>query len=256
MEIQAHHARVGRERVLRVARVLQRVATDQPTHLLHEIERAVPDGEEIVVLGVPRDRRDVPALSALVVELPQRQQRTFPFPELIALIFPVLEILRDVVVGVLVDHALHHLDRAGHRYPRHHLRFLLLGHRHGLILLLWQRFARLLRLLRFLLPLLLLLHHILLDGDPQLVLHVGVVHLPLRGTRGELLRGWGFRRGLTLARGVIHRLRRSFGKVELIAKRLGVIRGFPRRLVCIRGRARLLLGTLGTLLATLGFLLG
>lgn len=139
--------------------------------------------------------------------------------------------------------------------PRHHLRFLLLGHRHGLILLLRQRFARLLRLLRLLLALLLLLHHILLDGDAQLVLHVGVVHLPLRGTCGELLRGWGFRRGLTFARGVIHRLRRSFGKVELIAKRLGVIRGFPRRIV-VNGRARLLLGTLGTLLATLGFLLG
>ena len=85
MKVETHHAAVGGEGVLRMARVLERVAAYEPAHLLDEVEGAVPDGEEVVVLGVPRDGGDVPPLGALVVKLPQREQRPLTLAELIAL---------------------------------------------------------------------------------------------------------------------------------------------------------------------------
>mmetsp|Transcript_10357 Transcript_10357/g.42909 ORF Transcript_10357/g.42909 Transcript_10357/m.42909 type:complete len:250 (+) Transcript_10357:1007-1756(+) len=148
VEVEAHDARIRGERILGVAGVLQRIAADQPAHLLHEIEGSVPDREQVVVRRIPRDRGDVPSLRAFVVELPQRQQRALALSKAVALVLPVLEILSDVVVGVLVDHALHDLNRARHRHARHHLRLFLLGRGLGLLLLLRRRLARLLRLLR------------------------------------------------------------------------------------------------------------
>eukprot|EP00951_Prasinocladus_malaysianus_P011122 scaffold82046_cov40-Prasinocladus_malaysianus.AAC.1 len=48
------------------------------------------------------------------IELPQRQQRALAFPKLVAGVVPVLEVLGDVVEGVLVDRALEHLGSPGH----------------------------------------------------------------------------------------------------------------------------------------------
>lgn len=75
VEVERHHARLGGEGVLRVGRVLEAVAADEPTGLLHEVKAAVAHRKQVVVLRVPADGGDVLTLGALVVKLPQRQQR-------------------------------------------------------------------------------------------------------------------------------------------------------------------------------------
>ena len=173
----------------------------------------------------------MPPLRLFVVELPQRQQRALAFPELIALVLPVLEILRDVVVGILIHHALHHPHRLRHRRARHEL-VLLLFHRK-------RAFARFVLVPALLRRELVFLLYLALQRHALLVLHVGVVDGPLRGALGKRARRGGLRLALAVAHGVVHRLRRAVCEVKLIPELFRVV---PDGRVCVLPGVRLGVG--------------
>mmetsp|Transcript_37955 Transcript_37955/g.82533 ORF Transcript_37955/g.82533 Transcript_37955/m.82533 type:complete len:332 (-) Transcript_37955:623-1618(-) len=176
MEVQGHDPGVSGEGVLRVRGVFQRVAADESSALLHEVKAAVANSEQIVVLRIPADGSDMLALSPLVVELPQWQQRALALTELIRCVLPILEVVGDIAEGVLIDHALHHLHSLAHTRTMHNA------------LLRLDRLSVL--FLHLALILVLYLLHLLLHGLPVLILHVGIIHLPLRARSIEDICGW------------------------------------------------------------------
>eukprot|EP00962_Isochrysis_galbana_P037875 scaffold13320_cov118-Isochrysis_galbana.AAC.4 len=206
--IKAHDARLGLVAILGEGRVLQRVHTQEAHPLLHKVERAVPDREEVGVLGVPLDGRHMLALGALVVELPQREQCALALAVQVGRVLPEAEVVRDVVVRVLVDHALEDLGGVRHlgsvdcRLER--------GHRQLATVCL----AALLVRLAALAALLLLALRLALS---LMVLHVRVEHVPLRRLASVLHRRRRLRHRAALLVPIVQSLRCALREVELVA---------------------------------------
>mmetsp|Transcript_73505 Transcript_73505/g.177835 ORF Transcript_73505/g.177835 Transcript_73505/m.177835 type:complete len:306 (-) Transcript_73505:260-1177(-) len=203
VKIEAHNARLGGERVLRVSRVLERKAAEHARALAHEIVAPVSHREEVGVLGVPAHRGHLLTFGALSREPPQRQQAALAVAELVRLILPVLEVLEDLILLVLVDHALEDLQRAPHGLRVDDIIILVIGRRYRHTA---RRSPTTTSLLRCGLLTQLVLVHV----------HVRVVNVPLSDILAhDLHRRW-LRADSALAHRRVERLGRALRVVELV----------------------------------------
>mmetsp|Transcript_124611 Transcript_124611/g.360454 ORF Transcript_124611/g.360454 Transcript_124611/m.360454 type:complete len:359 (-) Transcript_124611:58-1134(-) len=236
MPIQGAHTRVGVVDVLGEPRVLQGVAADHAGPPPQEVVGAEADRAKIVVPRIPLDASHLLSLGLLRRKSPQRQQCALAVPELVAFVLPVLEVKINLVLHVLVDHALHDLDRQLHAVG--------VDRRVRVFLGLLLRLVVDGRLLLVLVVLLLLLGR--LD-----VLLVCVEDVPLGNGALVLRRGRGLRRPTSLPEDAVLRLHGAVAEVELISQR--VLHG--HLLLVFRRVEELLLPLVGVPVPGLGVLL-
>mmetsp|Transcript_1390 Transcript_1390/g.2919 ORF Transcript_1390/g.2919 Transcript_1390/m.2919 type:complete len:531 (-) Transcript_1390:3-1595(-) len=203
MPVQRAHAGIGVEDVLGEAGVLERVAADHAGAAPQEVVGAETDSAKIVVLRVPLDASDLLPLRLFGREAPQWKQRALAVAELIALVFPILEVQVHLVLDVLVHHPLHDLDGQPHA--------LGINRRIGVLLRFLLRLVVDGRLGFVLVVLLLFLCKVN-------VLLVRIEDVPLRDCAREARRGRRLGGPAPLTKDAVLRLYSSIAEVELISQ--------------------------------------
>mmetsp|Transcript_17419 Transcript_17419/g.31402 ORF Transcript_17419/g.31402 Transcript_17419/m.31402 type:complete len:298 (-) Transcript_17419:254-1147(-) len=208
------------EDVLRRTSVLQGVATYHASTLSHEIIRTEAYGAKVTIARVPFDRCHLLSFRLLGGEAPQRQQSPITISEVVTFVLPILEVMVDLIFGILVHHPLHNLYGQLHALRVERVRFTLL-----LFLLLlkeWLAFLLVFLLLRGL-----YLALVLVKDFP-------LSHRFTEASRGRWLCG-----PTSVTQDWVLRLCCTLAEVELIAQRI-----LHRPLCIIFGRIEILINCL------------
>lgn len=202
MEVKAHHTRLSVELVLRPCGVLEGEAADETGRLAMEIIGTIAYSEEILVPGVPNNRRYVLLPRLLSGESPKRKDRAVVLGNrILHLILVVLVIIKLLLISVLHDHSLHDLEGSLHGGGVESVFF-------------WRRLGDLglFLLLDLLFPLSFQVCFVLA--------HVGVEDLPLGGFSGEPVKGWRVSFYTSFFKRQIKSLNGALLEIELVPERL------------------------------------
>eukprot|EP00955_Chlamydomonas_euryale_P102993 365457-Chlamydomonas_euryale.AAC.9 len=215
VEVQRHHARIGHKLELGVRGILEREDAHQARRLLQKVVRAIPNCKHVEVLRRPADAGHLAALGLVAREAPQRQERALARAEAVARVLPVLEVHSDLLVHVLVDHAVEDFCAA-----QHVARFHRVGAHRLVVRCRGRRRSSSAAAAALLLA---LCCHALLDLLPLQVLDVLVVNLPLGARAVDRRGGRRVSVRLTIAQREVRRLTGALAEVELVAQLLAVV---------------------------------